>query len=178
MTDEEIITEVLSGRIESFALLVDRYRDRIFRFILQRVGQPQEAEDLAQEVFIAAYRSLNKFRREAKFSTWLHGIALNQVRNCIRRSHNRRHFLLSEAVLRKTAAAQYRSESRNPVSIKELIRAVDALPVKLREPLVMAVFDDLSYREIAGILDLPSGTVKSRIFRARERVKRIIKKNE
>ena len=173
VTDEAIIAEVLSGRRESFARLVDRYRDRIYRFLLCRCCSPEEAEDLAQEVFIAAYRALPRFRREAKFSTWLFGIALNRARNLARASRRKRHCLLSDSIVWKQALDRFHTDRPVIARVRQLLREIDSLPENLREPLIMAAFDDRSYREIAELLALPVGTVRSRIFRAREKLKSV-----
>jgi RNA polymerase sigma-70 factor (ECF subfamily) len=165
---------VLAGDPAQFNGLVMRYANGLYRFILKNVGHASLAEDLTQETFVDAYRQLPRFRGEAKFSTWLFGIALNKVRNYINRSPDRRQQNSPTCVLHPDLASD-----GNPTQLLEkkqtllaLQRAIETLPIELRESLILVVMEGLSYEEVAQLLGIPVGTLKSRVHRARDLLRR------
>jgi RNA polymerase sigma factor (sigma-70 family) len=167
--DRALIETVLAGDASQFEALVLRYSNRIYRFLLKNVGYAGIAEDLAQETFVEAYRKLATFKGEAKFSTWLFGIALNQLRNHLNRSPDRRYDHLSAEVLYLTIASE-----GNPIHCLEkkqgllaLQRAITGLPTALREVIMLVALEEISYEEAAHIIGIPVGTVKSRMHKAR-----------
>jgi RNA polymerase sigma-70 factor (ECF subfamily) len=169
-SDQPLIDAVLAGDSAQFNGLVTRYANRLYRFILKNVGHAALAEDLAQETFVEAYRQLPTFRGEAKFSTWLFGIALNKIRNYINRSLDcrQRHFPMR--ILRSDPASD-----GNPTQLLEkkqtllaLQRAIETLPTELHESLILVAMEELPYEEAARILGIPVGTLKSRVHRARD----------
>ena len=168
-----IIDAVLANDNEKFGILITRYRDRIYRFMVRRVGSFSDAEDLTQDTFVEAYASLPTFRRKSEFSTWLFGIALNISRNYINRSKSKRYQFLSEDVLTKRPCASNSPLAHHEFSetMRLLIRAIDMLPPEQRDAFVLVTMDGFSYKDTAEISGIPLGTVKSRIHQARESIK-------
>jgi len=171
-TDEIIVERALTGDAEAFGELVRRWERRIFALAYGMLGREEEARDATQETFLAAFRNLRGFRGEAKVSSWLHRIAVNQ---CITRQ--RRAKVRSESALddeqEKDATNFAAALSLSPARVTEAAqvtvavrRAVNSLPVELRQIVVMKEFEELTFREISEALDLPLSTVKSRLYTA------------
>ena len=171
-SDEMIVERALTGDADAFGEIVRRWERRIFALAYGMLGREEDARDATQETFLAAFRSLRGFRGEAKVSSWLHRIAVNQ---CITRQ--RRAKVRNESALEdeqeKNAAHFALPTSRSPMRIlegrettKAVRRAVNRLPVELRQVIVMKEFEELTFREIADALDLPLSTVKSRLYTA------------
>lgn len=146
---------------------------RVFRFILKQVGNRADAEELTQETFLIAFRSADRFRGESTPETWLFGIAVNVVRGHLRRSPERRHRFIDDEVL-----SAMPSEAEDPFQSLESSRRVAALDAALsrlpqdwRETVVCVAMEGFSYEEAAAILGVPIGTVRSRLSRARDRLK-------
>ena len=171
-SDENIVERALTGDAEAFGELVRRWERRIFALTYGMLGREEDARDATQETFIAAFRNLRGFRGEAKVSSWLHRIAVNQ---CITRQ--RRAKVRGESALEdeqeKDAASFATPATYSPASVVErrqatqaVRRAINSLPVELRQIVVMKEFEDLTFKEIADILGLPLSTVKSRLYTA------------
>jgi RNA polymerase sigma-70 factor (ECF subfamily) len=170
-SDEVLIAAVLGGDTERFALLVVRYQARVMRFILKYEYNAHDAQDLAQETFLQAFRGLSSFQAQARFSTWITGIAFNLLKNHISRNPSKRYVHLDIAEQIETEG---RAASDNPAQAYEhhqLLQAMEcaivALAPDLREALVLVVSEGMSYEEAAAVLELPIGTLKSRLCRAR-----------
>ena len=171
-TDEVIVERALTGDAEAFGEIVRRWERRIFALAYGMLGREEDARDATQETFLAAFRNLRGFRGEAKVSSWLHRIAVNQ---CITRQ--RRAKVRSELALEdeqeKNATNFAAPVGLSPARMTEgtqvtvaVRRAVNSLPVELRQIVVMKEFEELTFREIADALDLPQSTVKSRLYTA------------
>jgi RNA polymerase sigma-70 factor (ECF subfamily) len=168
-TDEIIVERALTGDAEAFGELVRRWERRIFALTYGMLGREDDARDATQETFLAAFRNLRGFRGEAKVSSWLHRIAVNQ---CI--SRQRRSKVRSESALEDEHTTDYATPaSYSPVHVAEgrqetaaVRRAINSLPLELRQVVVMKEFEELTFREIADALDLPLSTVKSRLYTA------------
>ena len=171
-TDEIIVERALSGDAEAFGEIVRRWERRIFALAYGMLGREEDARDATQETFLAAFRNLRGFRGEAKVSSWLHRIAVNQ---CITRQ--RRAKVRSESALEeeeeKDAGSFAAPLGLSPSRITEstqithaVRRAVNSLPVELRQIVVMKEFEELTFKEISEILDVPLSTVKSRLYTA------------
>jgi len=171
-TDEIIVERALSGDAEAFGEIVRRWERRIFALAYGMLGREEDARDATQETFLAAFRNLRGFRGEAKVSSWLHRIAVNQ---CITRQ--RRAKVRSESALEdeeeKNAGSFAAPLRLSPVRITEstqitraVRRAVNSLPLELRQIVVMKEFEELTFKEISDILDVPLSTVKSRLYTA------------
>jgi RNA polymerase sigma-70 factor (ECF subfamily) len=176
--DHELVRRVQRGDSAAFDLLVRKYQHRIVGLIGRYVSDWSECQDVAQETFLRAYRALGNFRGDAQFYTWLHRIAVNTAKNHLV-SHNRRPPTDDIDI---DDAEQFASGMRlrdNDTPERELMRqqleqtvmrAVEALPEELRVAITLREVDGLSYEEIATRMDCPIGTVRSRIFRAREAI--------
>jgi RNA polymerase sigma-70 factor (ECF subfamily) len=181
--DEELVRRVQEGDKKAFDLLVRKYQYKITQLINRYIKDPYEAVDVAQESFIKAYRALPGFRGESQFYTWLYRIAINTAKNYIATRSRRP----SEDEFDLESAEQFENAPRlrdinTPESVvlsEELARviqeAVNDLPEELRTAITLREMDGLSYDEIAVVMNCPVGTVRSRIFRAREAIDKRIK---
>ena len=158
--------------LDSFDAVVAENRGRVFGFLLKKVGDQTAAEELAQETFVEAYRNRERFQGRSKVSTWLFGIALNRARNYLNRAPERRYRFVSD-----DAAAPIMDGADSPLErvlreerVRHVRAALDQLPGDLREALVLISMESMSYDEAGEALGIPSGTVKSRVFRARKQL--------
>ena len=183
-TDEIIVERALTGDAEAFGEIVRRWERRIFALTYGMLGREEDARDATQETFLAAFRNLRGFRGEAKVSSWLHRIAVNQ---CI--SRQRRSKVRSESALEDEEDSNSRSFamplSYSPARVAEgrqetaaVRRAINSLPVELRQVVVMKEFEELTFREISEALDLPLSTVKSRLYTALKQLQMRLQKFE
>lgn len=178
--DEELVKRVQGGDIAAFDLLVRKYQHRIAALIGRYISDWSEVQDVAQETFIRAYRAMANFRGDAQFYTWLHRIAVNTAKNHLV-AHNRRpptddidvedaeHF--DSGIRLRDSDTPERELMRQQLE-QTVMRAVEALPEELRLAISLREVDGLSYDEIAERMGCPIGTVRSRIFRAREAIDR------
>jgi RNA polymerase sigma-70 factor (ECF subfamily) len=176
--DQELVRRVQRGDSAAFDLLVRKYQHRIVGLIGRYVADWSECQDVAQETFLRAYRALGNFRGDAQFYTWLHRIAVNTAKNHLVASNRRP----PTDDIDVDDAEQFASGMRlrdNDTPERELMRqqleqtvmrAVQSLPEELRVAITLREVDGLSYDEIAKRMDCPIGTVRSRIFRAREAI--------
>ncbi len=176
--DQDLVARVQCGDTAAFDLLVRKYQHRVAAVIARYVHDWSEVQDVAQETFIRAYRAIGGFRGDAQFSTWLHRIAVNTAMNHLA-AHGRRP---PGEDIDIEDAEQFESGLRlrdNDTPERELMRqqleqtvldAVEALPADLREAITLREVEGLSYEEIAERMGCPIGTVRSRIFRAREAI--------
>jgi RNA polymerase sigma-70 factor (ECF subfamily) len=183
-SDEVIVERALTGDADAFGELVRRWEWRIFALTYGMLGREEDARDATQETFLAAFRNLRGFRGEAKVSSWLHRIAVNQ---CI--SRQRRARVRSESALEddpENSAASFAAPlSHSPAKVAEgrqetlaVRRAINSLPIELRQVVVMKEFEELTFREIADALDLPLSTVKSRLYTALKQLQMRLQKFE
>ena len=183
-SDELIVERALTGDAEAFGEIVRRWERRIFALSYGMLGREEDARDATQETFLAAFRNLRGFRGEAKVSSWLHRIAVNQ---CI--SRQRRTKIRSESALddeeEKQAGTFATPLSLSPAHVVEgrqqtlaVRRAINSLPIELRQVVVMKEFEELTFREIADALDLPLSTVKSRLYTALKQLQMRLQKFE
>jgi RNA polymerase sigma-70 factor (ECF subfamily) len=182
-TDEIIVERALTGDAEAFGELVCRWERRIFALTYGMLGREEDARDATQETFLAAFRNLRAFRGEAKVSSWLHRIAVNQCISRQRRSKVRGESALEDEHENTSSFATPLSHS--PAHVVEgrqeteaVRRAINSLPVELRQVVVMKEFEELTFREIADALDLPLSTVKSRLYTALTQLQMRLKKFE
>jgi RNA polymerase sigma-70 factor (ECF subfamily) len=156
-----------------FTELVKLYRTPVYRFVLRHIGNRADAEDIAQQTFVEAYSALQSFRGQSQLSTWLYGIAMNLVRNYLNRAPHRVRKYESDEVL-----ASMPSGSDGPDTLIQrmelftrLYAEVDSLSDELRQTFVLVAIEGRSYEEAAQLLAIPIGTIRSRLFRAREALK-------
>ncbi len=171
-SDEQIVERALTGDAEAFGEIVQRWERRIFALAFGMLGREDDARDATQETFLAAFRNLRAFRGEAKVSSWLHRIAVNQCITRKRRAKVRNESAL-ETEEEKNAASFAAPIRYSPISVVEGLEttaavrlAVNSLPVELRQVVVMKEFEELTFKEIAEALDVPLSTVKSRLYTA------------
>jgi RNA polymerase sigma-70 factor (ECF subfamily) len=179
LTDVELIAKAISGREDGFEELVRRYQRPITNYVFRMLNDYDASLDVTQEVFIKVYNSLSRYSSEYKFSTWLYRIAHNAAIDYIRRRSPNEQSIETES---KDGAYQLQIESPNPSPEQERERSewrteieavVKCLPAVYRELILLRHAQDLSYDEIAEITNLPLGTVKNRLFRAREMMREI-----
>lgn len=177
-TDLELVKRVQKGEKGAFDLLVLKYEHKIVNLVMRYVRDPETALDISQEAFIKAYRALPRFRGDSAFYTWLYRIAVNTAKNHLA-SQRRRPMDVEldlqdpeqynlHAKLKETDTPEAISLSKELQEILE--RAIHALPEDLRTAIILRELDGMSYEEIAETMDCPVGTVRSRIFRARDAI--------
>jgi RNA polymerase sigma-70 factor (ECF subfamily) len=187
LADEDLIVLVDAGNDRAFEILVDRYKTPIMNFVYRMLGDADASEDLTQETLIRVYRNAGRYKRIAKFSTWIYTIAANLAKNELR-NRSRRAGVTWEDVQNYNLKTDDTAPMRvRPVTSDgavethelrvELDRAIRSLPDSFRTPFVLRDVEGFAYEEIAKMLKLPKGTVKSRINRARLRFKEYIEEN-
>ncbi|MCS7156289.1 MAG: sigma-70 family RNA polymerase sigma factor [Blastocatellia bacterium] len=162
LSDECIVERVRNGEAEAFEALVKRWEDRIYRLAMRLLGHPEDAREVTQETFLAAFRKLHQFRGRARFSSWLYRIALNC---CYDRLRERRvePLPLEEADGVTTEERVLGQIHRKQVA-ERVRRAVHALPIEMRQVLILKEYEGLTFEEIAEILDIPVSTAKTRLY--------------
>jgi len=177
-TDKELVKRVQKGDKGAFDLLVLKYEHKIVNLVMRYVRDPEQALDISQEAFIKAYRALPRFRGDSAFYTWLYRIAVNTAKNFLA-ARRRRPIDIEldlqdpeqyglHAKLKETDTPEAITLSDELQEILE--RAIEALPDDLRTAIILRELDGMSYEEIAQTMDCPVGTVRSRIFRARDAI--------
>ncbi len=178
-----LIQDALAGNQQAYAEIVNRYKDQIYHLIFRMVKDNAQADDLTQETFIKAFNALASFNSEYAFSTWLYKIAAN---NCIDffRKKKLQTYSLNSPIKAKDGDIQrdFPDSTQEPESgliskeqTNQIKSAIEKLPKKYREAILLRHINDKSYEEIAEHLDIPLGTVKVRIFRAREMLKKMLR---
>ncbi|MFM1826742.1 MAG: hypothetical protein RLY67_123, partial [Pseudomonadota bacterium] len=181
-TDQVLVARVQAGDRGAFDLLVSKYHRKVLRLISRLVRDPAEVEDIAQETFIKAYRALPQFRAESAFYTWLYRIAVNTAKNYLSAS-NRRPVPMSDLMRAEDEddssmpSFEPSVDVQTPDSVllsreiaKTVEQAMEALPADLRTAVMLREIEGLTYEEIAAAMNCPIGTVRSRIFRARDAI--------
>ncbi len=182
-SDLELVRRVQRGERGAFDLLVLRYQHKVVKLVARLLRDPTEAEDVAQEAFVKAYRAIGSFRGDSAFYTWLYRIAVNTARNAMASRHRRPldyEADLSENEQNAVASRMRHNDTPEATALSEEIHqtvnhAVSELPEDLRTAIILREIEGLSYEEIAAAMDCPVGTVRSRIFRAREAIDRSLK---
>lgn len=177
--DQQLVERAQSGDKHAFELLVAKYQRRLGRLISRFVRDAAEAEDVTQDAFIKAYRALPAFRGDSAFYTWLYRIGINTAKNHLlaagRRAPTNTHFDSEESEEFEDASLLHEvATPENELMSKQVVEVVNSslqkLPDDLRMALTLREIEGLSYEEIAAVMNCPVGTVRSRIFRAREAV--------
>jgi RNA polymerase sigma-70 factor (ECF subfamily) len=172
--DLTAVSEVLRGNTDAFRLIVDRYKDMLYRLSFSFLGNREDAEECAQDILVRAYRYLHRFSLEKRFLPWLYGIAVNHIRTSYarnRRREARRQAWEQRADVRHCADPQENLETAE--SREEIRAAVASLPRSLREPVILHYFEELRVAAIAEILGLSEANVKSKLLRGRRRLKKM-----
>jgi len=176
--DKDLVRRVQQGDKSAYDLLVIKYQHRIIQLVNRYVKDPSEAQDVAQEAFIKAYRALGNFRGDSAFYTWLYRIAINTAKNYLV-SRNRRY---SDYQIDIQDAEQVENAPQlkvmetpeylllNDEIVKVIKAAIEKLPEEMKVAIMLREFEGMSYEDIAQTMECPVGTVRSRIFRAREAI--------
>lgn len=170
-TDGDLVTMTLRGHSEAFATLVERYDRAVYHLAYRTLRDVEEARDATQEAFFKAFRSLRTFKAGSKFSTWIFAIAYHA---CCDRLNRRKHYTSEELPDRADAAP---GPEHQVIALDEASRlraAIDALPEKYRTVITLFHLQGKQYEEIATVLGLPMGTVKTHLFRAKEQLRRLL----
>lgn len=181
--DQELVRRVQAGDQSAFNVLVLKYQHRVLKLVSRFVSDPTEAEDVTQEAFLKAYRALPSFRGDSAFYTWLYRIAINTAKNAL--VANRRRPVDFDLDLQDPDQHDRQSMLKDADTPEGVLltdeirgvveRALEQLPEDLRTAIVLRELEGLSYEEIAEAMDCPVGTVRSRIFRAREAIDKKLK---
>lgn len=169
--DSVLVADALAGRSEAFGTLVERYDRAVYHLALRTLRDRDEAADAAQEAFFKAYRSLRTFKPEAKFSTWIFSITYHA---CCDRLARRKRFSNEEMPERADPSAGPESEAIAGDEARRLRAAIDALPEKYRTVITLYHLQGKQYEEIASVLQMPLGTVKTHLFRAKEQLRKLL----
>jgi len=183
LTDEQLVEQAVSDNPEAFGEIVKRWERKIFALCYGILNREDEAKDAAQETFIAAFRNLAKFRGDAKVSSWLHRIAVNQCLTTKRREKSRSESFLDDETNEeeRVFVAPLNSSPARKTEQNErlgLVRqAVSALPFDLKQVIVMKEFEEMTFQEISETLELPLSTVKSRLYTALKQLRLKLERN-
>jgi len=183
-TDQVIVERVLEGDLEAFSVLVERYQDRVHSVVLNYVGNPDDAIDVTQEAFVKAYTKLRTFDKASAFYTWLYRIAINSAIDFLRKRKSRAVESLDDE---KYSEVGFEPESKDPSVDPEKMavrheqaqairNAIAELSEKLRTVIVLHDVEGLSQEEVAEVLKVPVGTVKSRVSRGRAELRYLLQK--
>ncbi len=177
-TDEEIVIQVQKGDSQSFGLLMERYEQKLLRYASKFVYDGEDRKDLVQEVFIKAYTNIQSFDIKLKFSPWLYRIAHNEFINAIKKkSKDKIIFFDFDAIFPHPISAQTADGDINKQELRLMLdRSLDKLDSKYRETLVLYYLEEMDYKEISEILQVPVSTVGVRLRRGRTMLAKIIKK--
>jgi len=185
LTDEELMLRVQGGEADCYDLLVERYKNRLFNYLLRLTANRDDAEEFTQEALVKAYIHADKYKTIAKFSTWLYTIATNLVRNRVRSKSRAPHIVSlwsrvfgdsdEEKVIDIPDAQRTPEDAINDNELSDIISAaIQKIPEKYRTSFVLREVNEMSYEEIAAVTGLKLGTVRSRINRARNHFRQLI----
>ncbi len=168
-SDELLVRRFQDGSADAFEILVQRHGTRVYNLCLRILGDPDEAADVSQDTFLAALRKLSTFRGDSAFTTWLHRVTVNACYDSLRRKRRRPllQIVRDEDDERPETSLPAPDHADDVVFSVDVARALLEVPEEFRVVLVLADVQDLPYDEIARVLEIPVGTVKSRVFRGR-----------
>lgn len=178
LLDAELVRRVQAGDTSAFDLLVQKYQHKVINLVGRFVSDQAECQDIAQDAFIKAYRAIDSFRGESQFYTWLYRIAANTAKNHLAsRARKSPNYAIDVDDAEHFDGESGLKEYANPENMlltdeirATIFRAIENLPDDLKSAITLREIDGLSYEEIAEVMDCPIGTVRSRIFRAREAI--------
>lgn len=183
-TDESLFNQVQRGDMHAFEMIVSRYKTRLYNCVFRLVGSVEMSEDLVQETFLRVYRNRDNYQATSNFSTWIYTIALNLARSELRKRRRRQFFSLNSSLSEDSSTEGFDlpDSKANPAEFLEqtelgraIHKAIDQLPIKYRTVIVLRDIEELSYEQIGEILACPTGTIKSRVNRARLRLQEMLR---
>jgi RNA polymerase sigma-70 factor (ECF subfamily) len=186
--DATLVTLCKKGDMDAFETLVRKHQKKVFNIAYRMVGHYEEASDITQEAFIAVYKGINKFQEKAKFSTWLYTITINTSKNRLRQLKSRRareQASINDPIRTGNGEITIEPRSNEPTILERLEtkevqekvqECIDSLEEEFKEVIVLRDIQGLTYGEISEVLNVPEGTVKSRLFRGRESLKERLKR--
>ena len=186
MSDTEIIEKILSGDVDYFEVIVKKYEKMIYNLAMVKTQNRENAQDISQECFLRAYKMLRSYKTDSAFSTWLYRICQNLIFDFYRKNKKLKTVSLSvpdtyEEETKEKDIVDYDSDPSEQIiraeKIEKIREIINSLPEDLREIIILRDLQDVSYAQIAEMLDIGIGTVKSRLNRAREKLKEYIIKN-
>lgn len=181
ISDEQLIARFQLGDVQAYDILVHRYKDQLLNFVFRFVGNRTDAEDIIQETFLRVYRNKHMYKEIAKFSTWVYTIAGNLAKTELRRRKRHKIFSVSNFVNEEKdfdiPDRDHSPEKKVDSSMQESIiqKAIEKLPIKFKEVIVLRDIQGFAYEEISQILNIPLGTVKSRVNRGRLKLQEDLK---
>ncbi|MBN2365670.1 MAG: sigma-70 family RNA polymerase sigma factor [Calditrichaeota bacterium] len=181
VSDEQLIARFQLGDVQAYDILVRRYKDQLLNFVYRFVGNRTDAEDIVQETFLRVYKNKHMYKEIAKFSTWVYTIAGNLAKTELRRRKRHKIFSVSNFVNEERdydiPDKSHSPEKKVDSTIQEDIiqKAIEKLPSKFREVIILRDIQGFAYEEISQILDIPLGTVKSRVNRGRLKLQEDLK---
>jgi len=181
VTDEQLIARFQQGDLQAFDVLVRRYKDQLLNFVYRFVGNRSDAEDIVQETFLRVYKNKHYYKEIAKFSTWVYTIASNLAKTELRRRKRHKIFSVSNFVNEERdydiPDKDHSPERKVDGTLKEDIiqKAIEKLPPKFKEVIILRDVQGFAYEEISQILNIPLGTVKSRVNRGRLKLQEDLK---
>lgn len=184
LSDSELITRVLAGQTDGYRPIVLRYQSRLYGMVIGMVRDSEDAKDIVQVAFVKAYQNLATFRIDSAFYTWLYRIAMNLAIDHIRKKKRRKTSSFEESIASRdedgTIAEQHHAESPVRALVRKelhekIYNALDELSDDMREAVLLREVEGLSYKEIADRMDIPEGTVMSRLFYARKKLQGLLK---
>ncbi|MGB2698669.1 MAG: RNA polymerase sigma factor [Candidatus Zixiibacteriota bacterium] len=174
--DENLILLCQKGKIRAFETLVNRYKKNAYFIALGLVGNSDDAFDLSQEAFVRVYKSINKYNGRSKFFPWFYTILTNLCKNHLKKQNVRKKYLSNEIAREKLTQTQESEGESEKESLKQkLLDEIDKLPYKFKEVIVLKHFRGFSYKEISETLGIPVGSVMSRLYYARKKLKENLK---
>jgi len=180
-TDEDLILAFQNGDVSAFEEIVRRYRDPLFNFVVRLLGDAFFSEDIVQETFLRVYRNRHRYHQVAKFSTWIYTIASNLAKTELRRRKVRNFFSISSKGEDEKdydlvdTSSDIERDVDGALKSEIILKEINALPYHFKEAVLLRDIQDLSYEEISQILNVPLGTVKSRVNRGRSRLQKRLK---
>lgn len=169
--DFSLVKRFIEGDKSIFQLIVQRHKEKVRNIIYLTIGNSSLVDDIAQEVFITVYKNLKNFRFESQFTTWLYRVTVNKCKDHLRKINVRKIFVpIKEAEEKSGDSIGVESENVSEIVLNAILK----LPAKLRIPLILKDIEGFSYQEISDTTNCEMGTVKSRIFRAREGLRKIL----
>ena len=180
LTDEELVDSVLAGNVKDFDHLMERWQKPLYNFVLRFMSSEEEARDACQDAFINAYRNLDKFKKQSKFSSWLFKIAINRCNTLLKKRKRWRMFF--EPASEKGDYADTLMDERNAEQLVEreqifnrMRSAIEQLPAEQKTVLLLKEYQGMKFHEISEMLECPVSTVKSRMYYALDGLRRALK---